>query len=74
MGGAASLGQSLVMLDSGGNARVGNVACFWAIAGLLVLGAPLLRQIPTASLAGVMLAVCHSTFRYLLGAGGALPR
>ena len=64
MGGCALIGQSLINVQSGGTSRLSGITMS-AFLGLgIFAAAPLLGQVPVASLVGVMLLVCYSTFSW----------
>lgn len=65
IGGCALLGQSMINVQSGGGVSRWSgmsMALFLAIG--IVAAAPMLGVVPVASLVGVMLLVCHSTFSW----------
>jgi SulP family sulfate permease len=65
IGGCALLGQSIINVQSGGGVSRWSgmsMALFLAIG--IVAAAPLLGSVPVASLVGVMLLVCQSTFSW----------
>jgi len=65
IGGCALLGQSIINVQNGGGiSRWSGMSMALFLALGIVLGAPLLASVPVASLAGVMLLVCHSTFNW----------
>jgi SulP family sulfate permease len=65
IGGCALLGQSIINMQSGGGvSRWSGMSMALFLALGIVAGAPLLANIPVASLVGVMLLVCHSTFSW----------
>ena len=76
IGGCALLGQSLINVESGGGlSRLSgmSMAAFLGIG--IVAAAPLLASVPVASLVGVMLLVCQSTFSWSsLRLMGKIPR
>lgn len=64
-GGCALLGQSIINMQSGGGiSRWSGMSMAVFLALGIVAGAPLLANVPVASLVGVMLLVCHSTFSW----------
>ncbi|KAH8083969.1 secondary active sulfate transmembrane transporter [Aureococcus anophagefferens] len=74
-GAAALIGQSLINVQSGGTSRLSGMAMAAFLALGLVFGAPLLGGVPVASLVGVMLLVCKSTFAWSsLRLWGKVPR
>lgn len=65
IGGCALLGQSIINMQSGGGvSRWSGMSMALFLALGIVVGAPLLANVPVASLVGVMLLVCHSTFSW----------
>ena len=65
IGGCALLGQSIINVQAGGGVSRWSgmsMALFLAIG--IVAAAPLLASVPVASLVGVMLLVCQSTFSW----------
>ncbi|GKY91725.1 hypothetical protein MPSEU_000144300 [Mayamaea pseudoterrestris] len=65
MAGGVQLGQSILNVQSGGAInKWSGISAGIFLAGSIVLGAPLVGAIPVASLAGVMLLVCQSTFSW----------
>mmetsp|Transcript_30834 Transcript_30834/g.46778 ORF Transcript_30834/g.46778 Transcript_30834/m.46778 type:complete len:571 (-) Transcript_30834:2421-4133(-) len=63
IGGCALLGQSLINVQNGGGiSRWSGMSMGLFLALGIVVGAPLLANVPVASLVGVMLMVCYSTF------------
>ncbi|KAI2506179.1 Sulfate permease family [Fragilaria crotonensis] len=65
IGGCALLGQSIINVQSGGSvSRFSGMSMALFLAVGIVAFAPLLGAIPIASLAGVMLLVCQSTFSW----------
>jgi len=65
MGGCAMVAQTLVNLNAGGRTRIS--ACVGALGILLIIliGAPVIEQIPMAALVGVMILVAVSTFQWV---------
>jgi len=64
-GGCALLGQSIINMQSGGGiSRWSGMSMALFLALGIVLGAPLLANVPVASLVGVMLLVCYTTFSW----------
>ena len=65
IGGCALLGQSIINVQSGGGVSRLSGMSMAAFLGLgIVAAAPLLANVPVASLVGVMLLVCYSTFSW----------
>eukprot|EP00629_Pelagomonadales_sp_RCC1024_P017245 CAMPEP_0119285058 /NCGR_PEP_ID=MMETSP1329-20130426/31471_1 /TAXON_ID=114041 /ORGANISM="Genus nov. species nov., Strain RCC1024" /LENGTH=606 /DNA_ID=CAMNT_0007285759 /DNA_START=70 /DNA_END=1887 /DNA_ORIENTATION=- len=65
IGGCALLGQSVINAESGGAAsRLSGASMALFLAAGIVGFAPLLGKVPIASLVGVMLVVCQSTFSW----------
>ncbi len=64
-GGCALLGQSIINMQSGGGiSRWSGMSMAVFLALGIVAAAPLLGNVPVASLVGVMLLVCYSTFSW----------
>ena len=65
IGGCALLGQSIINVQSGGSvSRFSGMSVSLFLAAGIVACAPLLSSVPIASLVGVMLLVCQSTFSW----------
>ena len=65
IGGCALLGQSIINVQSGGGVSKLSGMSMAVFLGLgIVAAAPLLANVPVASLVGVMLLVCYSTFSW----------
>jgi SulP family sulfate permease len=65
IGGCALLGQSIINVQSGGGvSRWSGMSMALFLATGIVAAAPLLGGVPVASLVGVMLLVCQSTFSW----------
>lgn len=65
IGGCALLGQSIINVQSGGGiSRFSGMSMAIFLAIGIVAAAPLLASVPIASLVGVMLLVCQSTFSW----------
>lgn len=65
IGGCALLGQSIINVQSGGGvSRWSGISMALFLGCGIVAAAPLLGAVPVASLVGVMLLVCHSTFSW----------
>lgn len=65
IGGCALLGQSIINVQSGGGiSRWSGMSMALFLALGIIAGAPLLANVPVASLVGVMLLVCSSTFSW----------
>ena len=65
IGGCALLGQSIINVQSGGGvSRLSGMSMSLFLALGVVAFAPLLAAVPIASLVGVMLVVCSSTFSW----------
>ena len=65
IGGCALLGQSIINMQSGGGiSRLSGMGMALFLALGIVCAAPLLGAVPVASLVGVMLLVCQSTFSW----------
>lgn len=64
MGGCAMIGQSLINIKSGGRGRTSGVVAAVALAIFIMVGGPLIVQIPIAALVGVMFMVVIGTFEW----------
>jgi len=64
MGGCAMIGQSLINIKSGGRGRVSGVVAASTLAVLIMVGGPVIGQIPIAALVGVMFMVVIGTFEW----------
>lgn len=64
MGGCALVGESLINIGSGGRGRMSGVIASLALLTFILVGAPLIDQIPIAALTGVMFAVVIATFEW----------
>lgn len=65
IGGCALLGQSIINVQSGGGkSRLSGMSMALFLALGMVAFAPILASVPIASLVGVMLVVCQSTFSW----------
>ncbi|MCL4159291.1 UNVERIFIED_CONTAM: hypothetical protein GTU68_064028 [Idotea baltica] len=64
MGGCAMVGQSIININSGGSGRLSGITAALALLAIILLGAPLIEQIPIAVLIGVMFMVVIGTFRW----------
>ncbi len=64
MGGCAMIGQSLINIKSGGRGRTSGVVAAATLAVLIMVGGPVISQIPIAALVGVMFMVVIGTFEW----------
>nr|MDA3872850.1 SulP family inorganic anion transporter [Kiritimatiellia bacterium] len=64
MGGCAMIGQSLINIKSGGRGRCSGVVAALTLALLIMVGGPVISQIPVAALVGVMFMVVIGTFEW----------
>jgi SulP family sulfate permease len=64
MGGCAMIGQSIINVQSGGSGRLSGLTASLALLSFVLFGAPLIEQIPIASLVGVMFVVVIGTFAW----------
>jgi len=65
IGGCALLGQSIINVQSGGGiSKWSGMSMSLFLACAIVAAAPLLGAVPVATLVGVMLLVCQSTFSW----------
>ena len=58
------IGQSIINVNSGGSGRLSGVVAALALLSFILFGAPLIEQIPIASLVGVMFMVVIGTFAW----------
>lgn len=64
MGGCAMIGQSMINVKSGGRTRVAGIAAALFLLLFILVGAPVIEQIPLAALVGVMFMVVIGTFAW----------
>jgi len=64
MGGCAMIGQSLINIQSGGRGRTSGIVAATALAIFIMVGGPIIGQIPIAALTGVMFMVVIGTFEW----------
>jgi len=64
MGGCAMIGQSLINIKSGGRGRTSGIVAAVVLAGSIMVGGPVIGQIPIAALVGVMFMVVIGTFEW----------
>lgn len=64
MGGCAMIGQSLINIKSGGRGRWSGIVAALALAIFILVGGPIIVQIPIAALVGVMFMVVIGTFEW----------
>jgi len=64
MGGCAMIGQSLINIKSGGRGRWSGIVAALALAIFIMVGGPVIVQIPVAALVGVMFMVVIGTFEW----------
>jgi SulP family sulfate permease len=64
MGGCAMIGQSLINIQSGGRGRTSGVVAALALAFFIMVGGPVIGQIPIAALTGLMFMVVIGTFEW----------
>ena len=64
MGGCAMIGQSMINVKSGGRTRVSGISAAVFLLLFILVGAPLIEQIPLAALVGVMFMVVIGTFAW----------
>ncbi|MGI9291361.1 MAG: SulP family inorganic anion transporter, partial [Gammaproteobacteria bacterium] len=64
MGGCAMIGQSLINIKSGGRGRASGYVAALTLIALIMVGGPVITQIPIASLVGVMFMVVIGTFEW----------
>lgn len=64
MGGCAMVAQTLVNINSGARTRISAIVGAITILIIILIGAPIIGQIPMAALVGVMMMVSISTFQW----------
>ncbi|WP_224815616.1 SulP family inorganic anion transporter [Hasllibacter sp. MH4015] len=64
MGGCAMIGQSMINVKSGARTRIAGIAAALFLLSFILIGAPLIEQIPLAALVGVMFMVVIGTFAW----------
>jgi SulP family sulfate permease len=64
MGGCAMIGQSMINVKSGGRTRISGIVAALFLLAFILVGAPLIEQIPLAALVGVMFMVVIGTFAW----------
>ena len=64
MGGCAMIGQSMINVKSGARTRIAGIAAALFLLSFILFAAPLIEQIPLASLVGVMFMVVIGTFAW----------
>ena len=64
MGGCAMIGQSIINVNSGGRGRLSGLVASISLLCFILIGAPLIEQIPIAALVGVMFMVVIGTFAW----------
>lgn len=64
MGGCAMIGQSMINVKSGGRTRVAGIAAAVFLLLFILVGSPIIEQIPLAALVGVMFMVVIGTFAW----------
>jgi SulP family sulfate permease len=64
MGGCAMIGQSMINVKSGGRTRLAGVAAALCLLMFILVGSPVIEQIPLAALVGVMFMVVIGTFAW----------
>ncbi len=64
MGGCAMVGQSIINIKSGGRGRLSGITAAVVLLLIILIGAPLIEQIPVAVLVGVMFMVVIGTFKW----------
>jgi len=64
MGGCAMIGQSMINVKSGARTRIAGIAAALFLLSFILFAAPIIEQIPLASLVGVMFMVVIGTFAW----------
>ncbi len=65
MGGCAMIAQTLVNISAGARARLSAIIGALAILLIILVGSPVIEQIPMAALVGVMMMVAIGTFEWV---------
>ncbi|MGG7034718.1 MAG: SulP family inorganic anion transporter [Flavobacterium sp.] len=64
MGGCPMIAQTLVNLSAGSRARLSGIVAALTILLIILIGAPIIEQLPMAALTGVMIMVAIGTFEW----------
>ena len=64
MGGCPMIAQTLVNLSAGSRARLSGIVASLTILVIILVGAPVIEQLPMAALVGVMVMVAFGTFEW----------
>lgn len=64
MGGCPMIAQTLVNLSAGSRARLSGIVAALTILAIILVGAPVIEQLPMAALTGVMIMVAIGTFEW----------
>ncbi|MDT0688058.1 SulP family inorganic anion transporter [Autumnicola psychrophila] len=64
MGGCPMIAQTLVNLSAGSRARLSGIIAAFTILAIVLIGAPIIEQVPMAALVGVMIMVAIGTFEW----------
>lgn len=65
MGGCAMVAQTLVNIDAGARTRISAIIGAVTILVIILVGGPVIEQIPMAALVGVMMMVAIGTFEWI---------
>lgn len=65
MGGCAMIAQTLVNIEAGARTRIAAIIGALTILFIILIGGPIIEQIPMAALVGVMMVVAISTFEWV---------
>ncbi|WP_410881149.1 SulP family inorganic anion transporter [Myroides sp. DW712] len=65
MGGCAMIAQTLVNIGAGAKTRIAGIIGALTILFIILIGGPVIEQIPMAALVGVMMVVALSTFEWV---------
>ncbi|WP_185287137.1 SulP family inorganic anion transporter, partial [Chryseobacterium indologenes] len=65
MGGCAMVAQTLVNIGAGARTRISAIIGALAILLIIIVGSPVIDQIPMAALVGVMMMVAIGTFQWV---------
>ncbi|MDF3129291.1 SulP family inorganic anion transporter [Kiritimatiellaeota bacterium B1221] len=75
MGGCVTVGQSLINIKSGGRGRTSGIVAALALLVFILVGGPVIGEIPMAALTGVMFMIVIGTFEWTtFSAFGKVPK
>ncbi|NAW51680.1 STAS domain-containing protein [Elizabethkingia argentiflava] len=64
MGGCAMVGQTLVNIGAGARTKISSIIGALSILFIILVGGPVIEQIPRVALVGVMIVVAFNTFQW----------